>query len=55
MTLKFGRALETEADTTGLQLLHRAKINPEGMIAFFQRLAEKDDGCVDWLSTYPKV
>ena len=28
MTLKFGRAQETEADLTGLQLLHRAKIDP---------------------------
>jgi Zn-dependent protease with chaperone function len=53
MTLKFGRAQETEADLTGLQLLHRAKINPEGMITFFQRLAEKDEGRVEWLSTHP--
>ncbi len=53
MTLKFGRAQETEADQTGLQLLHRAKINPEGMITFFQRLAEKDEGRVEWLSTHP--
>jgi len=53
MTLKFGRAQETEADLTGLQLLHRAKINPNGMITFFQRLAEKDDGRVEWLSTHP--
>lgn len=53
IALKFGRAQETEADTTGLQLLHRAKINPEGMITFFQRLSEKDDGRVEWLSTHP--
>ncbi len=53
MALKFGRAQETEADVTGIQLLHRAKINPEGMITFFQRLAEKDDGRVEWLSTHP--
>ena len=53
MALKFGRAQETEADVTGLQLLHRAKINPEGMITFFQRLSEKDDGRVEWLSTHP--
>jgi beta-barrel assembly-enhancing protease len=53
MTLKFGRAQETEADITGLQLLYRAKINPEGMITFFQRLAEKDEGRVEWLSTHP--
>lgn len=53
MALKFGRAQETEADTTGLQLLHQAKINPQGMITFFQRLSEKDDGRVEWLSTHP--
>lgn len=53
MTLKFGRAQETEADLTGLELLYRAKVNPEGMITFFQRLAEKDDGRVEWLSTHP--
>lgn len=53
MTLKFGRAQETEADLTGLALLSRAKIDPSGMITFFQRLAEKDEGRVEWLSTHP--
>lgn len=53
MTLKFGRAQETEADLTGLELLYRAKIDPEGMVTFFQRLAEKDEGRVEWLSTHP--
>lgn len=53
MTLKFGRAQETEADLTGLQLLHRAKIDPSGMITFFERLAEKDEGRVELLSTHP--
>ena len=53
LSLKFGRAQETEADLTGLQLLHRAKIDPNGMITFFQRLSEKDEGRVEWLSTHP--
>ena len=53
MTLKFGREQETEADLTGLQLLVRAKIDPSGMISFFQRLAEKDEGRMEWLSTHP--
>lgn len=53
MTLKFGRAQETEADLTGLQLLDRAKIDPSGMITFFERLAEKDEGRVELLSTHP--
>jgi beta-barrel assembly-enhancing protease len=53
MTLKFGRAQETEADLTGLQLLYRAKIDPSGMITFFERLAEKDEDRVELLSTHP--
>jgi Zn-dependent protease with chaperone function len=53
LSLKFGRAQETEADVTGLRLLHRAKIDPSGMITFFQRLSEKEDGRVEWLSTHP--
>lgn len=53
LTLKFGRAQETEADVTGLRLLHRAKIDPTGMITFFQRLSEKENGRVEWLSTHP--
>ncbi len=53
MTLKFSREQETEADVTGLQLLHRAKISPAGMIRFFERLSEKEEGRVGWLSTHP--
>lgn len=53
LALKFGRAQETEADLTGLRLLHRANINPEGMITFFQRLSQKDEGRVELLSTHP--
>jgi Zn-dependent protease with chaperone function len=53
LTLKFGREQETEADIEGLKLLHRAKIAPDGMIRFFQRLAEQEAGRVEWLSTHP--
>ena len=53
LTLKFDRAQETEADLTGLQLVYRAKIDPKGMITFFQKLSEKDEGRVEWLSTHP--
>ena len=52
-TLKFGREQETEADLTGLQLLQRAKIDPSGMITFFERLSEKDQGRMEWFSTHP--
>jgi Zn-dependent protease with chaperone function len=53
VTLKFGRVQETEADLTGLQLLQRAKIDPTGMVRFFERLSEKDQGRMEWLSTHP--
>jgi predicted Zn-dependent protease len=53
LTLKFGREQETEADLTGLQLLQRAKIDPSGMIRFFERLSENDEGRMEWLSTHP--
>lgn len=53
LTLKFDRAQETEADLTGLQLVYRAKIDPKGMIAFFQKLSEKDEGRIEWFSTHP--
>ncbi|MGH7183945.1 MAG: M48 family metallopeptidase [Nitrospiraceae bacterium] len=53
LTLKFGREQETEADLTGLQLLQRAKIDHSGMIRFFERLSEKDEGRMEWLSTHP--
>jgi beta-barrel assembly-enhancing protease len=53
LTLKFGREQETEADLTGLQMLQQAKIDPSGMIRFFERLSEKDQGRMEWLSTHP--
>ncbi len=53
LTLKFGREQETEADVTGLRLLHRAKIDPAGMIRFFDRLSEQDKERVEILSTHP--
>lgn len=52
-TLKLGREQETLADLTGLQLLQRARIDPSGMIRFFERLSEKDEGRMEWLSTHP--
>jgi beta-barrel assembly-enhancing protease len=53
LSLKFGRSQETEADVTGLQLLHRSHIDPSGMITFFQRMTQKERGGVEWLSTHP--
>lgn len=55
VTLKYGRDQETEADLTGLRLLHKARVDPAGMIAFFERLAqsEKERERVELLSTHP--
>jgi predicted Zn-dependent protease len=55
VTLKFSRDQETEADTTGLHLLRKAKVDPAGMIAFFERLAqsEKEQQRIELFSTHP--
>ncbi|MBI4000311.1 MAG: M48 family metallopeptidase [Nitrospira defluvii] len=53
VTLKFGREQETEADVTGIRLLSAARIAPEGMIGFFERLSEKDKERVELFSTHP--
>ncbi|GMV49881.1 MAG: putative peptidase [Nitrospira sp. OLB3] len=52
-TLKFGREQETEADLTGLKLLSEARVAPEGMITFFERLSEKDAARIELFSTHP--
>jgi predicted Zn-dependent protease len=48
LTLRFGREQETEADLTGLQLLHRANIDPSGMIRCFESLSKKDESRMQW-------
>ncbi len=53
LTLKFGREQETEADVTGVHLIHRAKIDPQGMIRFFEKLSESDKLHLELLSTHP--
>ncbi len=55
ITLKYGRDQETEADLTGLRLLQKAKVDPAGMITFFERLAqsEREQERVELLSTHP--
>jgi len=53
LTLKFGRAQETEADVTGLRLLRRAKIDSSGLVRFFERMAEQQREPIEMLSTHP--
>jgi beta-barrel assembly-enhancing protease len=53
VTLKFSREQETEADLSGLRLLHNAHIASDGMITFFNRLSEQDKHGVELFSTHP--
>jgi len=53
VTLRFSRDQETEADLTGIHLLHEARIAPDGMIRFFERLSEKDKERLELFSTHP--
>jgi Zn-dependent protease with chaperone function len=52
--LKFSRDLESEADRRGLEALKRARIAPQGMVNFFDKL-RKQDGATppELLSTHP--
>lgn len=54
--LRYSRENEEEADREGMQLLLKAGINPEGMIAFFERLNQKGmevPTFLKYLSTHP--
>ncbi len=51
--LKFGRDQESQADLKGLVLLKEARIDPNGMITFFDRLAKQEGVVIPLLSTHP--
>ncbi len=57
ISLKFSRNMEREADYYGFKLLIKAKINPRGMIQFFEKIKkiEKKRGITlpSWISTHP--
>lgn len=52
-SLKFGRDQETEADLKGLERLRNARISPEGMVTFFEKLSAQDAMQPELLSTHP--
>ncbi|XCN75353.1 MAG: M48 family metallopeptidase [Candidatus Electrothrix aestuarii] len=61
-SLKNSRAFELEADHSGWELLKRAKINPHGMISFFQTLKKEQNVLqktieenLSFLSTHPET
>lgn len=51
--LSFERDQESEADRKGLTLLKEAKIDPKGMITFFDRLSKKEGTSIALLSSHP--
>ncbi len=52
----FSRDLEEEADRLGFQALTNAKIKPDGMVTFFQKLAKEEKGTVPaWVSSHPET
>ena len=61
-SLKNSRAFELEADHSGWELLKRAKMNPHGMISFFQILKKEQNVLqktieenLSFLSTHPET
>jgi Zn-dependent protease with chaperone function len=54
-SLKYSRDFEYEADKSGMELLDKADINPDGMIRFFETMKKEhgDMGLSDFMSTHP--
>ncbi|NME70333.1 M48 family metallopeptidase [Flammeovirga aprica] len=57
-TTAYSRTLEKEADTQGIKYLEHCRINPEGMVQFFEMLDEKHemtqiDSLLQFVSTHP--
>ena len=55
-TLRYSRAAEEEADAGGMRLLLAARIDPAGMIAFFEGMEKRRGeapGLLTYLSTHP--
>lgn len=56
-SLRYRRGDEEAADREGLRMLRAARISPEGMIRFFERLAEQGTDApagLSYLSTHPR-
>ena len=56
-SLSNSRAFETEADDTGWEYLLAARVNPKGMISFFETLEKEEnskiEGYMSFISTHP--
>ena len=53
MALSYSRDLEREADLEGLRLLRQAGLPAEGMVGFFEKMADQEEIDVDLLSSHP--
>lgn len=51
--LAYSRELEQEADLDGLAMLRKAGLPAEGMLNFFQKMAARENGDIDLLSSHP--
>jgi Zn-dependent protease with chaperone function len=54
--LRYSRDAELEADRDGMSMLHAAKIDPAGMVSFFQKMQREEGrprGVARYLSTHP--
>lgn len=52
----FSRDMEEEADRLGVQALQRARIRPDGMLTFFQKLGEENKAqAPGWISSHPQT
>ncbi len=56
-TLSYSRSAEEQADEQGYKLLHRARVNPEGMLDFFAKLetSPRENTVSHFLSTHPET
>ena len=54
-TLSYSREAENQADEQGLALLEQARINPEGMMSFFEKLGQDENTVTPfrYFSTHP--
>lgn len=54
----FSRDMEEEADRLGVQALQRARIRPDGMLTFFQKMRDEDGdktAAPGWISSHPRT
>jgi Zn-dependent protease with chaperone function len=55
-SMYFSRDIEDEADRLGYQALVKAKISPDGLVSFFQKLQQQHEADADvpeWISSHP--